>query len=86
MMKPNYPLFLFITVAIGVASYYLSLISFSEASFILYGNRNTIPLCSAGIITGVAIITLFTSPLWAPAVKRLIVDMYTIDEKRDGSN
>ena len=82
-MKPNYPLFLLITAIIGAASYYLSLIAFSEASFILYGDRYTVPLYSTGIITLVAGITLFTSPLWVPTVKRLIVDMYTIDEKRD---
>ena len=85
-MKPNFPLFSLITIVIGVASYYLSFAAFSEASFILYGDRYTIPLYSAGIITLVAGITLFTSPLWVPAIKRLIVDMYTIDEKRDGSN
>ena len=85
-MKPNFTAFGTIIVTIAVASYYLSLAAFSEASFILYGDRYVIPLYSAGVITLVAGITLFTSPLWAPAVKRLIVDMYTIDEKRDGSN
>ena len=85
-MKSNLLLFTIITLIITGLSYYLFLQAFSTASFILYGSASTIPLYSALVIEIVAGITLFTSELWVPAVKRLIVDMYTIDEKRDDTD
>jgi hypothetical protein len=59
----------------------LTMGAFNTASFILYGNPYTIPVWSAIIISSTAYVALITSEWWGPAIEKLVIAMFTFDER-----